>query len=130
MGLSQQDVAAALAVSPAAVSGLVEQLRRRGLMEGWRAESDRRRQLWRLTPAGVDVLDAVLCDLAAWAATLEARLERTDSGDLLLAVEELVRALSLQTRSGVPRRAVPKPSVCESAGRSDCDDTLCREGVA
>ena len=130
IGLSQQDVAAALAVSPAAVSGLVEQLRRRGLLEGWRAESDRRRQLWRLTPAGRDVLDAVLSDLVAWAATLEAQLERTDSGDLFLAVEQLVQALSLQTSAGSPRRAVPKPSVGESAGRGARDDVLCREGVA
>jgi len=71
----------------------------------------------------------VLNDLVAWAATLQSRLERTDSGDLLLAVEEFVRALSLQTSEGSPRRAVPKPPVCESAGSGACDDTLCREGV-
>ncbi len=61
-GWGQNELAAALAVSPAQVSGLVEQLRRKGLLEGRRPAADRRRQLWRLTPDGRDTLEAILAD--------------------------------------------------------------------
>lgn len=126
-GLSQQDLAAKLVVSPAAGSGLVEQLRRRGLLEGRRAEPDRRRQLWRLTAAGRDVLDVVLSDLADWAATLEGQLGGTDSGELLRAVGELGRTLTSQARTDSLSRAPGQPYVSESAVRAD---TSRREGAA
>ncbi|NQU24511.1 MAG: winged helix-turn-helix transcriptional regulator [Candidatus Nealsonbacteria bacterium] len=130
MGLSQQDITAKLAVSPAAVSGLVEQLRRRGLLEGRRAESDRRRQLWRLTPDGKDVLDAVLSDLATWAASLQSHLGCTDPDDLLLSIGELARTLSQQAGAGSLSARVANPCVCESADGDGRADTLCREGAA
>jgi len=61
-GFSQNQLAGVMAVSPAHVSGLVEQLRRKGLLEGRRAAVDRRRQLWRLTPDGRDTLEALIAD--------------------------------------------------------------------
>lgn len=61
-GSSQNELAGAMAVSPAHVSGLVEQLRRKGLLEGRRAAVDRRRQLWRLTPDGRDTLETLIAD--------------------------------------------------------------------
>ncbi len=51
-----------MAVSPAHVSGLVEQLRRKGLLEGHRPVTDRRRQLWRLTPDGCKTLETLVAD--------------------------------------------------------------------
>lgn len=73
-GLPQQELAAAMAVSAAQVSVLVEQLRRQGLLQGRRAQNDRRRQLWRLTPAGRARLQDVLADLSDWARAAADRL--------------------------------------------------------
>jgi DNA-binding MarR family transcriptional regulator len=73
-GISQSELAGRLAVSPAQVSGLVERLRCGRLLESRRAEHDRRRQLWRLTPEGRVMLDDCLRDLAARADSLDRRL--------------------------------------------------------
>ena len=59
-GRSQCELAEALAVSSAHVSGLVERMCRVGLLRGRAIEEDRRRHLWELTPAGVAVWQAVL----------------------------------------------------------------------
>lgn len=73
-GVGQNELAARLAVSPAQVSGLVERLRRKGLLEGHRPSHDRRRQHWQLTPEGRDTLQAVLAGLADWAGRLDEAL--------------------------------------------------------
>jgi DNA-binding MarR family transcriptional regulator len=62
-GVHQADLAATLAISSAHVSGLVEQLRSRGLLVGCRAAPDRRCQIWRLTETGTACLASVLADL-------------------------------------------------------------------
>ena len=59
-------LAAALATSAGQVSTLVEQLRRRGLLVGHRPKADRRRQHWRITPAGRAKLQAILADLGTF----------------------------------------------------------------
>jgi len=71
VGLSQSELARGLAVSAAHVSQLVEQLRRRGWLEGQRSSRDRRRQLWRLTAEGRLALDAALVRLAPWLRQLD-----------------------------------------------------------
>lgn len=73
-GPGQNELARALAVSPAQISGLVEQLRRKRLLAGRRAANDRRRQLWRLTPNGKSVVQAVLIGLEDWARGLDLAL--------------------------------------------------------
>jgi len=70
-GMSQNELAEALAVSAAHVSGLVEQLRKKGLFVGRRTPADRRRRLWQLTPSGKAALDALLVDLTAWCKSLD-----------------------------------------------------------
>ena len=55
-GVVQHELAAAAGVSEAQMSGLVERLRQNGLLIGCRGEPDRRRQYWRLTAAGNDLL--------------------------------------------------------------------------
>lgn len=67
-GLSQQELATDLALSAAQVSAQVEQLRLVGWLVGARDSNDRRRQCWRLTPAGHAVAARVAGDLATWAA--------------------------------------------------------------
>jgi DNA-binding MarR family transcriptional regulator len=68
--LNQGELASRLAVSPAQVSGAVERLQTRGLIVGSSDVADRRRQLWRLTPAGGALIHAVLAQVAV--ATKEA----------------------------------------------------------
>jgi DNA-binding MarR family transcriptional regulator len=54
-----------LAVSAAQVSGLVERLRERGFVAPVSNPSDRRRQFWRLTPAGKALVSRVISNVAA-----------------------------------------------------------------
>jgi len=53
-------LAAALGLSVAQVSSLVESLREKGFDQGRPAPHDRRRQLWSITPAGMEVLERIV----------------------------------------------------------------------
>lgn len=108
-GLSQKELAAILAASPSAVSGLVEQLRRAGLLDGHRAEADRRRQLWRLSSAGRARVQAVLADLADWAARLDEQLGAVDRSDLIRLLEQLAEMLRVGVRNHRSSGPLPKP---------------------
>ncbi len=88
-GGSQREMAREMAVSPAQVSGLVEQLRRKGLLEGRRAETDRRRQIWRLTIDGQATLDAVLADLDRATAELDQHWPAQQTSQLLAMLARL-----------------------------------------
>jgi DNA-binding MarR family transcriptional regulator len=94
-GWSQRDLARALAVSPAHVSGLVEQLRSQGLLAGRRNLHDRRRQHWQLTPAGRERLQSLFEGLTDWATQLDSQL---DLAELLTLTNRLSEVLS----SGLP----------------------------
>ncbi|MCC7085779.1 MAG: winged helix-turn-helix transcriptional regulator, partial [Pirellulales bacterium] len=63
VGMSQVELAEATSLSTAQISGMVEQLRARGLIAGCRDANDRRRQIWQITAAGRDLLNGVLADL-------------------------------------------------------------------
>ncbi len=52
LGIAQSDLAIATGLSPAHISALVEQMRRKDWLRCDRAAQDRRRQLWQLTPLG------------------------------------------------------------------------------
>jgi len=56
---SQSVLAKSIGLSPAQISNVVEQLRRDGLLSSFRDVHDRRRQLWRLTPEGFQLLDGI-----------------------------------------------------------------------
>jgi DNA-binding MarR family transcriptional regulator len=92
-GLGQSQIAACLAVSPAHVSTQLEQLRARGLLTGRRPASDRRRQLWRITAAGIEVVDAVLEDLAQWTGTADRRMNARRLAALTASLERLQAVL-------------------------------------
>jgi DNA-binding MarR family transcriptional regulator len=92
-GVSQSQLADVLRISPAHVSGLVEQLRRKGLLQGRRPTTDRRRQLWQLTPQGQTVLNTLLERLASWSTQLDAHLDRHDLGQLLALLAQVLRTL-------------------------------------
>ena len=57
VGASQRELAAAIGFSPTRVSVRLEHLRKQSLVVARRTSADRRRQTWRLTPAGVQVLN-------------------------------------------------------------------------
>ncbi len=103
-GVGQRELAELLAVSPAHVSGLVEQLRRRRLLAGHRPAADRRRQLWRLTPLGRETVETVLTELRSWSAELERHLP----SDASRALERLVDQLSAAVATA--RASVSAPS--------------------
>ncbi len=76
-GLAQSRMAEVLGLSPATVSGIVEQLRARGLLEGRRSAADRRRQEWRLTDRGAALFRAVAAELAEPAARVQQHVGAT-----------------------------------------------------
>lgn len=91
-GIPQHELAARLGMSPAHVSQSVEQLRRRGWLVGQRSAADRRRQLWRLTPQGGDVLATVLIELESWAAHCELRFGTTHREALTVQLKRLANS--------------------------------------
>jgi DNA-binding MarR family transcriptional regulator len=92
-GMSQSELASTTGLSPAHISGLVEQLRRKGLLDGHRSAPDRRRQLWRLTPAGRATLEGLLKDLTPWAEELDVRVEDVDRRALMGLLNALAEAV-------------------------------------
>ncbi len=71
-GWAQNDLAAAVGVSPAQMSSLVERLRQRGLMDMKRATTDRRRQVWHLLDQGEELLGQIRLSLGTVAEELDA----------------------------------------------------------
>jgi DNA-binding MarR family transcriptional regulator len=62
--LDQADLAERLAVSAAQVSGVIERLRQRELVDRVPDVSDRRRQLWRLASTGETLVQTVIANVA------------------------------------------------------------------
>ena len=73
-GMVQGDLATAIGVSPALMSGTVERLRQQGLIEMHRVPVDRRRQVWRTTEQGQHLLDSLRPTLIALAEQIDTRL--------------------------------------------------------
>jgi DNA-binding MarR family transcriptional regulator len=92
-GLVQGELAAAVGVSPAQMSGLVERLRQRGLIEMHRQTLDRRRQVWRGTPAARQVLDSLTAPLAHLAAGIDAGVTTGDQQAARQICERLASAV-------------------------------------
>jgi DNA-binding MarR family transcriptional regulator len=102
-GRVQGELAAAVGVSPAQMSGVVERLRQRGLVERQRSPLDRRRQVWRTSDAGSDLLAAAAPLLEQLEATLGQRLPEQEQA----AAEGLCRALA---EAASPEFASPQPA--------------------
>jgi DNA-binding MarR family transcriptional regulator len=99
-GIAQRQLADALAISTAGVSGLVESLRRRGLIAGHRPAEDRRRQVWKLTAHGRQVFDSVISILAPGLELLFAARPPSSITNLRQAARQLQAAVE---SSPVPR---------------------------
>ncbi len=106
-GLSQNQLASAMAISDAQVSALVEQLRRRDFLTAHRGASDRRRQFWTLTSHGTAIFGELIASLAPWAREMEARFGADRRVQLAEHVGELLKiaghSLHGAHRVGPPR---------------------------
>lgn len=90
---SQNDLAAWLGVSAAQVSSLVERLRKKGWITGQRTATDRRRQVWQLTPAGRAVVEAVSQAILARHQSLSADLHSAGFCDAIANLDRLALVL-------------------------------------
>jgi len=106
-GIAQNELAAAMMVSPPQVSVLVERLRRKGLLQGERSPDDRRRQLWRLASGGQAMLQEIVVGLSGWAARLDrehaVELDGTDRQSRPNPLFQLIAELN-ETLGPVPLR--------------------------
>jgi MarR family transcriptional regulator, 2-MHQ and catechol-resistance regulon repressor len=109
-GMVQGDLAVAIGVSPALMSGLVQRLLERGLIEMQRSTVDRRRQVWRTTAGGRALLAALRPVLGSLAQQLDRQVSASDQ----LAVQGLCERLSAaaaELASVVPlARIAPLPA--------------------
>lgn len=110
-GLSQNELAQRLVVSPALVSGLVEQLRRKRLLTGQRDKADRRRQVWRVTASGRTLVQEILGAVAAWASRLDDRLGTRNVEFLAVMMAQLIGTLGSPSQ---PEEAVALPPAVAS----------------
>ena len=103
-GVGQKELARAMAVSPAHVSGLVERLREKGYLRGQRDPADRRRQCWQLTADGKAALRAVLDELSNRTRRLQRELGVNDTQSLTTGVDQLIATLRGEPRPAVRHR--------------------------
>lgn len=94
---SQRQLADRLAVSPAQISGIVERLRQREWIDAHRDPDDRRRQHWRLTTKGSEIVLVAGSAIAARWNELDEFRECSP-----LATEALRHATQLQKSSTAP----------------------------
>lgn len=87
----QGELAEAVGVSPAQMSGLVDRLRRRNLLQFERLGRDRRRQVWQLTPAGQTLL-AEVCQQLLHGHKLPGELTAPEQHQLLALLERWLPA--------------------------------------
>jgi len=91
-GMVQGDLATAIGVSPALMSGTVERLRLQGLIEMHRVPVDRRRQVWRTTEQGQHLLGALRPLLVELAQQLESRVPFAELSQARELCERLTKA--------------------------------------
>jgi DNA-binding MarR family transcriptional regulator len=93
-GMIQGDLALAIGVSPALMSGLVQRLLERGLIEMQRSTVDRRRQVWRTTDSGRSLLGELRPLLARLAEHLDRHVPPGDQQTALELCERLSAAVA------------------------------------
>jgi DNA-binding MarR family transcriptional regulator len=98
-GQAQHNLAAVIGVSPAQLSGLLDDLAARGLIVGRRPAHDRRRQYWRLTPIGQTLVGELLVDIARWVENTEPMLD-TERLPLILQLSALAANASTASHRG------------------------------
>jgi DNA-binding MarR family transcriptional regulator len=100
-GVPQKDLVTASGVSSAQMSGVVEQLRRRGLLAAERGPQDRRQQLWHLADEGRRMVAELRTALAPAAEHLCERMSPLDTERLRELLQRLRAAAELQPLLGL-----------------------------
>lgn len=117
-GAAQGELGQRLGLSPAALSALVERLRRRGLIVSERPTGDRRRQLWRLGEAGEKALADAFSAVAEWVARLDEQLPPAEASWLDLTLRELSRQFVADAPDGAASARPPGPLTKDSSASS------------
>jgi DNA-binding MarR family transcriptional regulator len=92
-GHVQVELASAIGISPAQMSGLAERLRARGLVGMHRLAMDRRRQVWRTSPTGEALLREVAGHLDELAAVVGGAISPAEQQATETLCERLVEAV-------------------------------------
>jgi DNA-binding MarR family transcriptional regulator len=93
-GRVQGELAAAIGVSPAQMSGMVERLRSRDLIGMHRLAADRRRQVWRTSGAGQGILAQVAAGLQELSDAVASGASAAEQQSLEAICQRLVEAIS------------------------------------
>ena len=104
-GRIQVELAGALGISPAQMSGLVERLRTRGLVAVHRLAVDRRRQVWRTTAAGMVLLEQVARHLDELVTAVTHCLRLDEQQAVVALCERLAEALAAADSRGTAKPA-------------------------
>jgi DNA-binding MarR family transcriptional regulator len=127
-GVVQGDLAAAIGVSPALMSGTVERLRSRELIARHRSPIDRRRQVWQTTGLGQACLARLRGRLSALSAALEQRMNSSQQRETQVLCQRLASAAEAIGTPELPL-AGGSPSRPRDAAEAACETTL-RQGAA
>ena len=92
-GCSQARLAERLGQSESNISTLIERMQRDGLVSRSKSESDRRKRILQITPAGRSVLDSVDANRTAWAGRLLNAIRVADQTRLLELLNRLGSSL-------------------------------------
>jgi DNA-binding MarR family transcriptional regulator len=104
----QGELAATLGASAAQMSGLVERLRQRDLLQVERVGNDRRRQAWRLSPTGKEILVAACQALVAGSGQLSGWLSPKEVTHLKTLIQRwLPDSAGGDARSSTPDQGGP-----------------------
>ena len=95
---SQSELTTSVALSPAQASTLLERLRKKDWLLSERDISDRRRQVWSLSPLGRIRLDEAWLALRPALSELTARLAQESWNSLSSTLDELLAPISLERR--------------------------------
>ena len=114
-GRVQSELAATLGISPAQMSGLVERLRARGLVELQRLVQDRRRHVWRTSGHGREVLRNAVPRVQELARDLMHRLSEEEQQMLLTLCQRLAGACGHTATGAAPTPSAAAVVPCPSA---------------
>lgn len=117
-GIAQSELVENIGVSAAQISGLVDRLRRQGLLVGKRCDSDRRRQHWSLASEGNRLLDEIRADLSLVSVGLTKHLS-VDEQKLLAS---LLRRLTRNAKQPLSLRMVASDTDDSGQHRDVHDD--------
>ena len=120
----QTQLAEQLGCSPAQVSGIVEQQRAQGNLVGQAATGDRRRQVWRLTPAGRALLEKIVAAKPANASAVQDKRQPLRIFSQTLTAMLLLVLATVGCSRGFYRQQADEESYCltnQKAALADAD---------